>query len=171
MKEKGRILNDNIRANTVQVINEEWDNLGTMNLSEAKAKARELELDLMLMSKNWDITIIKMLDYGKFLYRQKKQEQKNKQAWKAPDLKTVRITFKIGDHDLEIRKKAAEKFGALWHPLKISLMLRWRENRYANLAAEKIEYFVGVLEDTYKLEWQIKRSWNTFTAMLKPKNK
>lgn len=169
MKEKRRILNDDIRANTVQLITDEWENLGTMDLSEAKAKARELELDLMLMWRSWDTTIIKMLDYGKFLYRQKKQEQKNKQAWKAPDLKTIRITFKIGDHDLEIRKKQAEKFAAGWHPLKISLMLRWRENQYARLAWEKIEHFVSILEEIYKLEWQIKKTWNTFSAMLKPK--
>jgi len=36
-----------------------------------------------------------MLDYGKFLYKQKKQDQKNKQKGKAPDLKTIKITFKI----------------------------------------------------------------------------
>lgn len=171
MKEKRRILNDDIRATNVQLINDEWENLGTMTLSEAKAKARWLELDLMLMWRGQDVTIIKMLDYGKFLYRQKKQEQKNKQAWKAPDLKTVRITFKIGDHDLEIRRKQAEKFAAGGHPLKVSLMLRWRENRYGNLAAEKIEFFVKQLEEIYRLEWTIKRSWNMFTAMMKPKNK
>ena len=169
MKEKRRILNDDIRANTVQLINEEWENLGSMSLSEAKNKAKWLELDLMLMWRSGDTTIVKMLDYWKFLYRQKKQEQKNKQAGKAPDLKTIRITFKIGDHDLEIRKKQAEKFAAWWHPLRVSLMLRWRENRYDDLASEKIEFFVKQLEDVYRLEWAIKRSWNIFTAMMKPK--
>ena len=169
MKEKRRILNDDIRANTVQLINEEWENLGSMSLSEAKNKAKWLGLDLMLMWRSGDTTIVKMLDYWKFLYRQKKQEQKNKQAGKAPDLKTIRITFKIGDHDLEIRKKQAEKFAAWWHPLRVSLMLRWRENRYADLASEKIEFFVKQLEDVYRLEWTIKRSWNMFTAMMKSK--
>ena len=171
MKEKRRILNNAIRATTVKLIDDEWENLCTMDLAEAREKAKALELDLMLMWRSEDLTIVKMLDYGKFLYRQKKQDQKNKQKWKVPDLKTVRITFKIWDHDLEIRRKQAEKFAAWWHPLKISLMLRWRENRYATLAWEKMEYFVWVLDELYKLEWEIKRAWNTFTAMLKPKNK
>jgi translation initiation factor IF-3 len=48
-------------------------------------------------------------------------------------------------------------------------MLRWRENQYGELASEKITSFVNSLEEMYKLEWQIKRSWNTFSAMLKPK--
>lgn len=169
MKEKKRILNDDIRASRVQVITDEGENLGEMSLNEAKAKAQELWLDLMEMSNNWNLSIIKMLDYWKFLYRQKKQEQKNKQKWKAPDLKTIRITFKIWDHDLEIRRKQAEKFFQSLHPLKVTLMLRWRENCYWDIAMEKITWFVKSLEDIYKLEWQIKRSWNNFTAMLKPR--
>ena len=169
MKEKRRILNNDIKATAVQLINDEWENLGDMTLDEAKTKARWLELDLMLMWRSWDLTIVKMLDYWKFLYRQKKQEQKNKQKWKAPDLKTIRITFKIGDHDLDVRKKQVEKFAVWWHPLKISLMLRWRENQYASLADEKIKSFIASLDEIYKLEWQVKKSWNTFSAFLKVK--
>jgi translation initiation factor IF-3 len=110
-----------------------------------------------------------MLDYWKFLYRQKKQDQKNKQKWKAPDLKTIRITFKIWDHDLEIRKKQAEKFWAAHHPLKVSLMLRWRENHYADLAMEKMKSFIESLSEIYRLEWEIKRGGNIFSAFLKVK--
>ncbi len=168
MKEKKRLLNGEIRAKNVQVVTDEGENLWEMTLSEARQKAEELSLDLMEMWKKWDVTIVKMLDYGKFLYRQKKQEQKNKQKWKAPDLKTIRITFKIWEHDLQIRKKQAEKFALAGHPLKVNLMLRWRENQYGDLAAEKMNSFVKSLEEIYKTDGQIKRSGNTFNAMLKP---
>ena len=168
MKEKKRILNGDIRATTVQIITDDWWNLWEMSLNEARSRAEEAWLDLMEMWKNWNVTIIKMLDYWKFLYRQKKQDQKNKQKWKAPDMKTIRITFKIWDWDLEIRRKQAVKFWEALHPLKISLMLRWRENQYWDLAMEKMKHFVELLNEVYKLEWFIKRSWNTFTAMLKP---
>lgn len=168
MKEKKRILNGDIRAKIVQLVTDEGENFGEMTLSEARTKAEEQSLDLMEMWKKWEITIVKMLDYGKFLYRQKKQDQKNKQKWKAPDLKTIRITFKIWEHDLQIRRKQAEKFAAGGHPLKVNLMLRWRENQYGEIAAEKINSFVKSLEDIYKTDGQIKRSWNTFNAMLKP---
>lgn len=168
MKEKKRILNGDIRAKIVQLVTDEGENFGEMTLSEARTKAEEQSLDLMEMWKKWEITIVKMLDYGKFLYRQKKQDQKNKQKWKAPDLKTIRITFKIWEHDLQIRRKQAEKFAASGHPLKVNLMLRWRENQYGEIAAEKMNSFVKSLEDIYKADGQIKRSWNTFNAMLKP---
>ncbi len=169
MKEKKRLLNDQIRSSKVQLVTDEGENLWDMSLDEAKQKASSLELDLMEIWRNWDLSIVKMLDYGKFLYRQKKLASKQKQQSKAPDLKALRITFKIWDHDLEIRKKQAEKFAAAGHPLKVNLMLRWRENHYAELASEKMHSFVSSLEDVYKLDWQIKKNWNTFIAMLKSK--
>ncbi len=168
MKEKKKLLNWEIRAKQVQLITDDWENLWEFPIAEARDKASKLWLDLMEIWRNWNLSIVKMLDYGKFLYRQKKQEQKNKQKWKAPDLKTIRISFKIWDHDLEIRRKQAEKFAKLSHPLKVTLMLKWRENHYEDLAKEKITSFVNSLEEIYKLEWQIKKSWNIFTAMLKP---
>ena len=168
MKEKKRILNEDIKAKNIQLITDDGWNLGEMHINDARAKAEELGLDLMEMWRTWEITIVKMLDYWKFLYKQKKQDQKNKQKWKAPDLKTIRITFKIWEHDLEIRKKQAEKFAAAHHPLKISLMLRGRENQYGEIASDKMNSFVKSLKEIYKLDGQVKRSGNTFTAMLKP---
>lgn len=168
MKEKKRILNADIKARNIQLITDDGENHGEMHMSEARAKAEELGLDLMEMGKTWDLTIIKMLDYWKFLYKQSKQEQKNKQKWKAPDLKTIRITFKIWEHDLEIRKRQSEKFAAALHPLKVTLMLRGRENQYGEIASDKMNSFVKSLSEFYKLDWPIKRSGNTFSAMLKP---
>ena len=84
-------------------------------------------------------------------------------------MKTLRITFKIGDHDLEVKRKQAEKFAEGWHALKISLMLRGRENHYGDLALEKINSFVASLEDIYKPDAEVKRSGNMFNVMLKPR--
>lgn len=108
-----------------------------------------------------------MLDYGKYLYRQKKQEQKQKAKGRAPDMKTIRITFKIGDHDLAVKRKQAEKFAADGHPLKVSLMLRGRENHYSDIAASKIESFVESLSDIYKADAPVKKSGNVFNVMMK----
>lgn len=167
MKEKRRILNNDIRSKTIQLISDDWENFWEMHISEARTKARDEGLDLMEMWRKWPISIVKILDYGKFLYKQKKQEQKNKAKWRAPDLKTLRITFKIWDHDLDIRRNQAKKFATLWHPLKVTLMLRWRENQYGDLAYWKMEKFIWSLSEFYKLEWQIKRSGNTFNVFLK----
>lgn len=169
MKDNKRPLNDEIKASKVKLINEEWEALWETTLSEAKTKAKELNLDLMQLWKEWDFTIIKMLDYWKFLYKQKKIDQKNKQKWKAPDLKTIKITFKIWDHDLEFKKNQAEKFAKDGHPLKVMLVLRWRENHYEAIAAQKIETFVSMLESFYKIDKKLVRAWSNFIVMMLPK--
>jgi len=169
MKDNKRPINDEIKASKIKLITEEWKVLWEMTLSDAKQKARENALDLMQLWKEWDLTIVKMLDYWKFLYKQKKQEQKQKQKWKAPDLKTIKITFKIWDHDLEVKKNQAEKFAKDWHPLKVMLVLKWRENQYENIAISKIETFVSMLEDFYKIDKKLIKTWNNLIIMLLPK--
>jgi translation initiation factor IF-3 len=169
MKEKKKRLNGAIRADRVQVIHDEEWNLWEMSLSEALSKAREQELDVMEMWKKDDVTLVKIIDYGKYLYRQKKQQQKQQQKWKSPDMKTVRITYKIGDHDIDVKKKQVEKFAADGHPLKVSLMLRWRENHYGDLAAKKIDAFVDEIAEWYTPHAPVRRSGNVFNVMLKVK--
>jgi len=140
-----------------------------MSLSEALTRARDESLDLMEMWKKDDIVLVKIIDYWKYLYRQKKQDQKQKQKWKAPDMKTIRITYKIGEHDLDVKRKQVEKFAADGHPLKVSLMLRWRENHYGDLAAKKIDSFIEDIAEFYTPHAPVKRSGNTFNVLLKVK--
>jgi len=167
VKEKNRVINDGIRSPRVQLILEDWGNLWEMSINDARIKAREKNLDLMEMSRKWKVSIVKMLDYWKFLYREKKQSRQQKASWKSLSLKTLKITFKISDHDLEVRKNQADKFAKIWHPLKVSLMLRWRENHYIDIAREKMNTFIEMISEIYKLEWKINKTWNTFSAMFK----
>ena len=164
---KDKILNDDIQARNITLIADDGENLWDMTLEEGKQAAQAANLDLMFMSNNWDRAIIKMLDYGKFLYREKKQ--KNKQKSKAADLKTIKITFKISEHDLQTKKNQAEKFAENMHPLKVSLQLRGRENHYAGLAFEKMNHFVWMIEEFYKIDKPVAKAGNNFTAMFKVK--
>lgn len=169
MKDKKKLLNDEIKASKVKLIDNDWELIWEMSLQEAKQKASETWLDLMqLWDANW-LTIVKLLDYWKFLYKQKKQEQKSKQAWKAPDLKTIKITFKIWEHDLEVKKNQAEKFAKAWHPLKVILQLRGRENQYEKIALEKIETFITMLEEYYKIDKKLVKNGSNFIVAMLPK--
>jgi len=168
MKNNKRPLNNEIRAKRVQVITPEWENLWVISFIEARSKAQSLWLDLMQIGNNKDVAIVKMLDYWKYLYQKKKQDQKNKQKSKSPDMKTIRISYKISDHDLEVRKRQAEKFAEAGSVLKVNLMLRWRENHYWSIAEKKMEQFLGMLSEIYKVDKGIQKNWNNFNAILKP---
>lgn len=167
MKEIKKNINGDIKAKNVQLITESWENLGIMSLREASEKASENWLDLMEIWKKDDFVIVKILDYWKYLYKLKKQEQKNKQNSKAPELKTIKITFNISEHDLDVKRRQAAWFAKDWNPLKLILVMKWRENQYNEIAKTKITNFVKTLEEFYKVDNEIARVWNMLTVNLK----
>ncbi|OIP54506.1 translation initiation factor IF-3 [Candidatus Gracilibacteria bacterium CG2_30_37_12] len=164
MAPKAKRTNENIRANKVQVIAESGEQLGIMSLSEAISKASALEMDIVEIGMQGGVVLTKMMDYGKFLFKQQKSQ--NKSHSKKTEVKTIKLTYKIGDHDLEIRKNQAIKFGTAGHPLKIILSLRGRENHYEALAMDKVNEFVASLAEVYKADGKVMKAGNNFSILL-----
>ncbi|MDD2745693.1 MAG: translation initiation factor IF-3, partial [Candidatus Gracilibacteria bacterium] len=93
-----------------------------------------------------------------------------RQSSKKADVKTIKITYKIGDHDLDIRRKQAEKFAKDGHPLKIMLTLRGRENNFVALAQAKMNEFIQSLSEHYKTtEVKLVKAGNNFSTLIYPK--
>jgi len=124
MAVKSKRINEEIRADRVQVIPEGGEPLGIMSLKEALEKAESMEMDLVEIGMQEGVVLCKIMDYGKFLFKQQKNIAQSRSHSKKADLKTIKLTYKIGDHDLEIRKNQALKFCEAGHPLKIVLQLR-----------------------------------------------
>ncbi len=164
-------INEQITAPRLTVISSGWEHLGEMSRNDAMRMAEDAKLDLVQMGiKQW-VPLVKIMDYGKYLYEQKKQQAGRKQNAKKTEVKTMKITYKIGDHDLQVRKKQAEKWAKDWNPMRIFLQLRGRENHYEDIAVEKIKEFVAMMEDSYKQDERskIQKQWNTFNILLHPK--
>lgn len=117
-------INRDIRASQVSVISETGEPLGLMSLDAAIEKAEEQELDVVEIGEKDGVVLAKLMDYGKFLFKQQKNLSHGKTTSKKADVKTLKITYKIGEHDLQIRRNQAEKFASLGHPLKVMLTLR-----------------------------------------------
>lgn len=170
-KKNEKRINQAITAREVIVITETWENLGKMSRDEALRKAEELELDLVEVWVQDGTVMAKVIDYGKFLFKQQKQQSQNKSQAKKTEVKTMKLTYKIGDHDLDIRRKQAESWAKEGHPMKIILQLRGRENQYEDLAMGRINEFIVSLEDVYKKDVAAKilKQGNNFNVMLYPK--
>ncbi len=168
-REKQRRINSDIVASRLQVISEEGEPLGILSLSEALALAEEKELDLVEMGTKDDVVMAKIIDYGKFLFKQQKTQAQARSNSKKADVKTLKLTYKIGEHDIDIRRSQALKFGAAGHPLKLELRLRGRENHYEVLAMDKMKEFMNSIAEVYKLDGKITRAGNTLSILLYPK--
>lgn len=164
MAPKAKRTNEQIRADKVQVISESGEQLGIMPLSDAIDQAYAKEMDIVEIGMQDGIVLTKMMDYGKFLFKQQKTQ--NKGQSKKTDIKTIKLTYKIGDHDLEIRRLQAVKFAKEGHPLKIILSLRGRENRYEDIALSKVNEFVTSLADVYKADGKVMKAGNNFSIVL-----
>ncbi len=151
-------LNNQIRALQVQVIDSEGKQLGVMTIQNALQLARDNDLDLVEVGPNAVPPITKIMDYGKYIYQKERQEKKTGGAKKQRvELKTVRVGFKTGAHDMAFKAKKALEFLEEGNILKLELTLRGREKALAPMGREKLLQFLTNITVPYTIQEQIKR--------------
>ncbi len=164
-------INQHIRVPEVRVVDTEGEMLGVMSTEDARARAKELEVDLVEISPNAKPPVCKLIDYGKFLYEEKKKQQENKKSEKTHEIKGVRLTFKIDVGDLDRQRKLAEKFLTEGNTVRIQMRLRGRERAHTPLAVEKLMTFLESLSDVSSIEQPARPNGFQIIAILKPSKK
>jgi len=161
-------INHQIRAREVRVIDETGKQLGVMLLEKALRAARERNLDLIQITEKVEPPVCKIMDYGKYLYLQKKKEKQAAKKQKGGELKGIRLGFNISQHDLEVRAHQAEKFLKEGNRVRIEMRLRGREKALGNFAKEKINKFLETLAKLipYRIERELKREPRGFTMII-----
>ena len=139
-----------------------------MVLEEALRLAYERNLDLIQVTEKVDPPVCKIMDYGKYAYQEKKKEQSSAKKQKTSTLKGIRLTFNIGQHDMETRARQAEKFLKDGDKVRIDIVLRGREKALGNFAREKIGKFLEVLQPfvPYKVERELKKEMRGFSMII-----
>ena len=166
-----RKMNQDITAEKVFVINHDGEKLGELSIYEALRRAEEGQMDLVEVGPGKDgVSVCKIMDQGKEAFKKKKNQQKGKSGGKVM-LKTLRISYKMAEHDMEIRRKHAEKFANQHHLLKIELLLRGRERRFTDEAKEKLQSFAQSLAEFYTTNGEVKVAGNRLSVDLKPVTK
>ncbi|OGY42255.1 MAG: translation initiation factor IF-3 [Candidatus Buchananbacteria bacterium RBG_13_36_9] len=161
-------VNEKIRDPQLRVIDENGQMLGVLPTFQALQMAKERELDLVVVSPKAEPPVAKFLSYSSFKYQKEKEARKQKAQQKAGEMKEIRLSPRIGRHDLEIRLKQAEKFLNRGDKVVISLFLKGRERQHADLGKEIIEKFISDLSKIVeiKFEQEIKRQGSNFSAII-----
>jgi len=144
-------INEFILAPEVVVIDEEAKPLGTLNTKIAAAMALERGYDLVEVSPKANPPVCRFLNFGQFKYQKEKEARQQKAHAKKVDIKGIRLSVKMGEHDIEIRQKQAEEFLSEGHKLRIEINLHGREKEHGNIASERIRDFSKALEIKYPL--------------------
>lgn len=140
-------INERIRAREVQVIDENGEKKGVMKLNEALNLAFEKKLDLVLVAPNAEPPVCKIMNYGKYKFEQAKKEKEAKKKQKTFELKEIRITPNIEQHDFEFKAKNARKFIEDGNKVKITVRFRGRELNYVKLGEANLNKFIEALSD------------------------
>jgi translation initiation factor IF-3 len=149
--------NHHIEADEVFVIDENNDALGVMSLEDAIEKAKEADLDLVEVNPKANPPVTKIVNLGQLKYEREKLAHKQRMQQKKIEIKNIRLTFRISEHDLEMRLMQAEKFLAKENKIKIDLLLRGRERQYPAKAAEIVKNFATKLQDNSNLSIDVEQ--------------
>ena len=140
-------INEQIRAKEVQLIDEQGEKRGILKLNEALDIAYEKKLDLVLVAPNAQPPVCKIMNYGKYKFEQAKKEKEAKKKQKVFELKEIRITPNIEQHDFEFKVKNARKFIEDGNKVKITVRFRGRELNYVKLGEANLNKFIEALSD------------------------
>ena len=145
-------INQNIRAREVNLIDEQGQKLGTMELRKAQEIADEKKLDLVLVAPNGKPPVCKIMNYGKYKFEQAKKEKEARKKQKTFELKEIRVTPNIEEHDFGFKSKNARKFIEDGSKVKITVRFRGREINNSKLGESVLNKFIEELEDVAQVE-------------------
>ena len=152
----------------MRLIDDKGEQLGIMATEKALGMAKEKDIDLVEVSPNANPPVCKLMDFGKYRYKQKKIDQKHKKMQKQSEVKGVRVGFRTDTHDMDVKKRQAEKFLKARNIVKVSLIFKGRELAHVDLAMEKLKKFAESLEDVCNIEEGPKRQGNNLIMILSP---
>jgi len=144
-------FNEQIAVEQVRVVGAEGEPLGVMPVNQAIELARSKELDLVEVSPKAEPPVCKILDYGQFKYQKEKEARKQKAQSKEVEIKGLRLSLNIGDHDLEVRHQQAKRFLERGDKVKPEIRLRGREKAHQDVAREVMKRFQAMLQADFPL--------------------
>ncbi len=138
-----------------------------MTKYEALSLAQEKGLDLVEINPTNRPPICKIMDFGKYKYDLAKKAKEAKARQKETELKEIRLTAKIGDHDIEYKAKKAKEFFDAGNKVKVSMRLRGRENIFIDSAISVFDKFAEMADLDF--ENRPIKAGNLITAMMTKK--
>lgn len=160
-------INQQIRGPEVRLIGPEGENFGVVSINEALEKAKEFGVDLVEISPNANPPIVKVVDYGKFLYAENKKVKAAKTKIHTVEVKGIQIKVGTGEHDLALKAKKASEWLKEGHRVRIDLFLPGR-SKYMNqqFLNERMDRVFKLISEDFKIAEAPKKSPKGLTALI-----
>jgi translation initiation factor IF-3 len=153
------------------VIDDEGKQVGILPPYEALKMAREKGLDLVEISPTAQPPVVRIMDFGKFLYQKEKQEREAKKHQKVITVKEVKFRINVDEHDYQTKKNHALRFLEDGDKVKATIFFRGREMTRQSLGRQILERLITDLGDKAVVEFRPRQEGNTLHAILAPSKK
>ena len=151
------------------MIDQNGEQLGIMLTRAALELAEEKQLDLVKIAPTAKPPVCKIMDYGKYRFEQSKREREIRKNQKVIDIKEVRLSATIEDHDVEVKFKAATKFLKDGDKVKVSIRFRGRQISHSEIGLDVMKDFAERLKDIAVVERRPLTEGRNMTMVLAPK--
>ena len=162
-------INEQIRDPEIRVIGPNGDMLGIMPSRKALEIAADQGLDLVKISPTAVPPVCKIIDYGKYLFDQKKREKEDSKKQSVVELKEVQLSATIDVGDMKTKANQSAKFLSKGNKIKIALRLKGRQMQHADLAFTVVNDFLAMLpEGSYKVDKPAKLEGRIISTTISP---
>jgi len=153
----------------VRVIDDEGEQLGLMSATEAIALAAGRTLDLVEVSPNAKPPVCRIMDYGKFKFEAKKQQNANKKKTRQVQIKEIKFRPRTEEGDYLTKVRKLREFMEKGDKIKVTLRYRGREFAHQELGLQLLKRVAADLEDTGTVDQMPKMEGRQMVMMMSPK--
>jgi translation initiation factor IF-3 len=163
------LINEEIRAKEVRLIGSNGDQLGIKPFREALQIAQDAGLDLVNVAPTAKPPVCRIMDYGKYRYEMQKKEKEARKNQKIVEVKEVRFSATIDEHDFQTKLRNVIKFLKDGDKVKMSVRFRGREIAHAEIGQKVLERVAAEVEELAIVERKPKLEGRSMIMILSPK--
>lgn len=164
------ITNERIRAKELRLIGKDGEQIGVVARDEAMRMAEQAEMDLVLVSPNAKPPVARIADVGKMRYEQQKREREQRKNQKVVNVKEIRLSPTIDDHDFDTKLRQARGFIEDEDKVKVSIRFRGRAITHKDLGRDVLDRFAEGMNDIADIQSRAKMEGRSMFMMLAPKS-
>ena len=169
VQKEGPRTNREIRVREVQLIDQDGQNRGVVQIQDALDAAEEAGLDLVEIAPNSEPPVCKLLDYGKFKFAAQKKAAEARKNQKTVEVKEVKMRPAIDDHDYDTKMKSMRRFFEEGDKVKVTLRFRGREMTHQDLGLKLLWKVRDEVTTVAKVEAEPSLEGRQMTMILAPR--
>ncbi|MBF0265885.1 MAG: translation initiation factor IF-3 [Gammaproteobacteria bacterium] len=164
-------INEEITTPEVRLLGAEKEQFGIVSIEEAQSKALAANLDLVEIAPTAKPPVCRIMDYGKFLFEEKKKKANEKKKQKQVQVKEIKLRPGTEEGDYQVKLRNLTRFLSNGDKTKITIRFRGREMAHRELGMDVLNRIAKDLEEISNIEQMPKLEGRQMVMVLSPVSK